>query len=68
MGDGEGDEGLLSFRQSSFSEDGAVVGHEFLPKVLVALTHLGELAQIMGMIIGLHRQLQIMNGKVVNNE
>ena len=64
VGDGEGDEGLFSFRQSSFSEDGAIVGYEFLLQVLAALTHLGKLAQIMGMIIGLHWLLQIVNAKV----
>jgi hypothetical protein len=54
IGDCESDEDLLSFRQSSFSEVGAVVGHEFLLEFLVALAHLGELAQIVRMIIGLH--------------
>jgi len=54
MGDGEGDKGLLSFRQSSFSKDGPLVGHEFFPKLLVTLADLSELAQIVGMIVGLH--------------
>lgn len=54
IGDCESDEDLLSFRQSSFSEDRAVVGHESLSEFLVALAQLGELAQIVRMIIGLH--------------
>jgi hypothetical protein len=61
IGDCESDEDLLSFCQSSFSEDGAAVGHEFLLEFLVALVHLGELAQIARMIMGLYMVLVLVS-------
>ena len=48
VGDGKGDEGLLAFRQGSFSKDGTVVGHEFFPQIFVALAHFGKLTTSYG--------------------
>jgi hypothetical protein len=59
VGDAKRDESFLTLRQGTFGKDRAVIAHELVPEFLIALAHVGELLEIMRMIIGIHKAPQI---------
>jgi hypothetical protein len=50
----QGDEGFLSFGQSTFRKNGGVIALELLPEFFVPCANLGKLREISRMIVGLH--------------
>src|SRR4029079_17758612 len=54
MSDAERDQCFFTFRERAFGKDRAVIAHELVPKILIALAHVGELMEIRRMIIGIH--------------